>query len=106
MMDQNPEKEDERFHPIQAPQVAHTADEVDIKPAPTLTSGVQKIEQVTSLWSPTTIILFWAGMNLLAIAMSLDAQTVSSYQPYALSEFGAHSMLSAVSTLQNILCVK
>lgn len=96
-------KAEEQLHANQVSQVAHTTDEMDIEPAPTLTSGVQKIEQVTSLWSPVTITLFCAGMTLLAIAMSLDAQTVSSYQPYALSEFGAHSMLSAVSTLQNIL---
>lgn len=45
----------------------------------------------------------WASMMLLAIAMSLAGQTVLSYQPYALSEFDAHSMLSVIGTIQYIL---
>ncbi|KAJ3477781.1 hypothetical protein NLG97_g8748 [Lecanicillium saksenae] len=68
-----------------------------------LSAGVQKIEEVTCRWTPTAVIVAWTGMMLLAIALSLDSLTVSSYQPYALSEFKSHSMLPAVSTLQNIL---
>ncbi|KAJ6785211.1 hypothetical protein PWT90_02945 [Aphanocladium album] len=68
-----------------------------------LSAGVQKIEEVTRLWTPTAVLVAWTGMMLLAIVLSLDSLTVSSYQPYALSEFNSHSMLPAVSTLQNIL---
>ncbi|PQK12363.1 hypothetical protein BB8028_0003g09800 [Beauveria bassiana] len=65
--------------------------------------GVRKMEQVTRTWKPATILVVWIGMMLLAVALSLDSLTVSSYQPYALSEFKSHSMLPAISTIQNIL---
>ncbi|KAK3185939.1 hypothetical protein K4F52_005394 [Lecanicillium sp. MT-2017a] len=68
-----------------------------------MTAGVQKIEDVTRLWSPMGIVVCWTGMFLVAITLTLDSSTVSSYQPYALSEFQEHSMLPAISTLQNIL---
>ena len=68
-----------------------------------LTEGVQKVENISRLWSNTGLTIAWTGMILIAIAVSLDGQTVSAYQPYALSAFGAHSMLAAISTLQNIL---
>lgn len=66
-------------------------------------TGVQKIEQVTRLWTPTAVLVAWTGMMLLAMALSLDSLTVLSYQPYALSEFNSHSMLPVISTLQSIL---
>ncbi|KAJ4165472.1 hypothetical protein LMH87_007104 [Akanthomyces muscarius] len=66
-------------------------------------TGVQKIEQVTRSWTPTAVLVAWTGMMLLAMALSLDSLTVSSYQPYALSEFNSHSMLPAISTLQSVL---
>ncbi|KAK8143819.1 hypothetical protein G3M48_006699 [Beauveria asiatica] len=65
--------------------------------------GVRKMEQVTRTWKPAGILVAWIGMMLLAVALSLDSLTVSSYQPYALSEFKSHSMLPAISTIQNIL---
>jgi hypothetical protein len=68
-----------------------------------LTPGVQKVENILRLWLTSGLILAWASMLLIAIAVSLDGQTISSYQPYALSSFKAHSMLAAISTLQNIL---
>lgn len=68
-----------------------------------MTAGVQKIEDVTRAWSPVGIAVCWTGMFLLAIALTLDTSTISSYQPYALSQFQEHSMLPAISTLQNIL---
>lgn len=68
-----------------------------------LTEGVQKVEDISRLWSTTGLVIAWTGMMLIAIAVSLDGQTVSAYQPYALSEFGAHAMIAAISTLQNIL---
>lgn len=68
-----------------------------------MTAGVQKIEDVTRVWSPMGIVVCWTGMFLVAITLTLDSSTVSSYQPYALSEFEEHSMLPAISTLQNIL---
>ncbi|KAL7940647.1 MFS general substrate transporter [Trichoderma barbatum] len=46
------------------------------------------------------------GMFYLATAVSLAGQTVLSYQPYALSEFNVHSMLSAIGTIQYILYVR
>ncbi|KAH8715968.1 MFS siderochrome iron transporter C [Beauveria bassiana] len=61
------------------------------------------MEQVTRTWKPAAILVVWIGMMLLAVALSLDSLTVSSYQPYALSEFKSHSMLPAISTIQNIL---
>lgn len=68
-----------------------------------LTPGVQMVENILRLWSTSGLAVAWASMLLIAIAVSLDGQTVSSYQPYALSSFNAHSMLAAISTLQNIL---
>lgn len=68
-----------------------------------LTAGVQKVENISRLWSNIGLAIAWLGMLLIAIAVSFDGQTVSSYQPYALSEFSAHSMLAAIATLQNIL---
>jgi hypothetical protein len=68
-----------------------------------LTAGVQKVENISRLWPNVGLAVAWLGMLLIAIAVSFDGQTVSSYQPYALSEFSAHSMLAAIATLQNIL---
>ncbi|KAL7904426.1 MFS general substrate transporter [Trichoderma velutinum] len=53
--------------------------------------------------SPVILSFIWFGMFLLAIAVSLAGQTVVSYQPYALSEFNAHSMLAVIGTIQYIL---
>ncbi|EHK41008.1 siderophore iron transporter [Trichoderma atroviride IMI 206040] len=52
---------------------------------------------------PVLLSFIWAGLFLLAIAVSLAGQTIISYQPYALSEFNAHSMLSVIGTVQYIL---
>lgn len=52
---------------------------------------------------PVLFSFIWAGLFLLAIAVSLAGQTIISYQPYALSEFNAHSMLSVIGTVQYIL---
>lgn len=55
---------------------------------------------------PVLFSSIWAGLFLLAIAVSLAGQTIISYQPYALSEFNAHSMLSVIGTVQYILYVQ
>lgn len=55
---------------------------------------------------PLLFSFLWAGLFLLAIAVSLAGQTIISYQPYALSEFNAHSMLSVIGTVQYILYVQ
>jgi hypothetical protein len=52
---------------------------------------------------PVLLSFTWASLLLLAIAVSLAGQTIISYQPYALSEFNAHSMLSVIGTVQYIL---
>lgn len=54
---------------------------------------------------PAIFSFIWVGLFLLAIAVSLAGQTIVSYQPYALSEFNAHSMLSVIGTVQYILYV-
>lgn len=64
------------------------------------------VTQETSGDSPILLSFIWLGMFLLAIAVSLAGQTVISYQPYALSEFNAHSMLSVIGTIQYILYVQ
>ncbi|KAI9742123.1 MAG: hypothetical protein M1834_000513 [Cirrosporium novae-zelandiae] len=51
-------------------------------------------------WNIYTI---WIGLYLLATALSFDAQTVFSFQSYAISFFDAHSMLGTVTTIQNIV---
>jgi hypothetical protein len=55
---------------------------------------------------PVLFSFLWASLFLLAIAVSLAGQTIISYQPYALSEFNAHSMLSVIGTVQYILYVQ
>ncbi|ATY61331.1 siderochrome-iron transporter [Cordyceps militaris] len=70
---------------------------------PPVSMGVEKMQHVTRSWTPTTVLIAWAGMMLLAIALSLDSLTVPSYQPYALSEFQSHAMLPVLGTLQSIL---
>ncbi|KAL7927539.1 siderophore iron transporter [Trichoderma austrokoningii] len=60
----------------------------------------------TNAQQPSFSVLFsfiWVSLFLLAIAVSLAGQTIISYQPYALSEFNAHSMLSVIGTVQYIL---
>lgn len=93
-------------------QVSATAnDDTGVTPAPSqesasaVTAGVAKIQGITRSWNKSRYIFFWACMMLIAICVSLDYQTVNAYQPYALSEFKSHSLLSAVSTLQIILLV-
>lgn len=67
------------------------------------TAGVSKIEGVTLAWSAKGLWFAWAGIMLLAVAVSLDSQTIYSYQPYATSTFGAHSLLATIGTVQNIM---
>lgn len=55
---------------------------------------------------PVLFSFLWVSLFLLAIAVSLAGQTIISYQPYALSEFNAHSMLSVIGTVQYILYVQ
>ncbi|OAA57579.1 siderophore iron transporter [Niveomyces insectorum RCEF 264] len=72
-------------------------------PPVAVTDGVLKVESISRMWSGYGLALAWLGMILVAIAVSLNGLTISSFQPYALSEFGAHAMLAAITTLQNIL---
>lgn len=67
------------------------------------TAGVSKIEGVTLAWSAKGLWIAWAGIMLLAVAISLDSQTIYSFQPYATSTFGAHSLLATIGTVQNIM---
>lgn len=67
------------------------------------TAGVAKIEGVTLAWSKVGLWTAWAGIMLLAVAVSLDSQTIYSYQPMATSTFGAHSLLATIGTVQNIM---
>lgn len=67
------------------------------------TAGVSKIEGVTLAWSAKGLWIAWAGIMLLAVAVSLDSQTIYSFQPYATSTFGAHSLLATIGTVQNIM---
>lgn len=98
---------DDSISPQKGPGPYHEAQDDILKPEGInngdLTEGVQKVENISRLWSDTGLAVVWTGMILVAIAVSLDGQTISAYQPYALSAFGAHSMLAAISTLQNIL---
>jgi hypothetical protein len=75
---------------------------------PTNINGEESIEATKPTYdaSPVLLSFIWFGMFLLAIAVSLAGQTIVSYQPYALSEFNAHSMLSVIGTIQYILCVQ
>nr|WNZ75290.1 hypothetical protein [Trichoderma harzianum] len=68
-------------------------------------NGQESIETTKPTYdaSPVLLSFIWFGMFLLAIAVSLAGQTIVSYQPYALSEFNAHSMLSVIGTIQYIL---
>ncbi|KAF3074718.1 Siderophore iron transporter 1 [Trichoderma lentiforme] len=68
-------------------------------------NGQESIEATKPTYdaSPVLLSFIWFGMFLLAIAVSLAGQTIVSYQPYALSEFNAHSMLSVIGTIQYIL---
>lgn len=68
--------------------------------APVVTAGVAKMSAIIKHWRKEQHVLFWVSMLLIAVCISLDAQTVTAYQPYALSQFQSHSLLSAVSTLQ------
>ncbi|RDW66369.1 hypothetical protein BP6252_10004 [Coleophoma cylindrospora] len=45
----------------------------------------------------------WVGILLLALAISLDAQTVQSLQTYALSTFAANGKLGILSSMQNFV---
>ncbi|EHK21609.1 uncharacterized protein TRIVIDRAFT_52812 [Trichoderma virens Gv29-8] len=64
-----------------------------------LTVGIKETDGT----SPVLLSFIWFGMFLLAIAVSLAGQTMLSYQPYALSEFNPHSMISVIGTIQYIL---
>ncbi|PKK43474.1 hypothetical protein CI102_12522 [Trichoderma harzianum] len=78
---------------------------LDSPTEPTNINGQEPIEATKSTYdaSPVLLSFIWFGMFLLAIAVSLAGQTIVSYQPYALSEFNAHSMLSVIGTIQYIL---
>ncbi|BFZ60556.1 hypothetical protein YB2330_001593 [Saitoella coloradoensis] len=67
------------------------------------TAGVAKMEAMTHAWTPFSLWLAYIGIFLIAVIYSLDQNTTWNYQYYAYSSFGAHSLITTISVVGQII---
>jgi hypothetical protein len=70
------------------------------------TAGVEIIEGVAKVWTTSGLYIAWAGIFLLAIAISFDSSTVFSYASFATSSFSQNTLLATISTIQSLMYVQ
>jgi hypothetical protein len=66
-------------------------------------TGIEKIENISTIWDRKSLYTAWFSTFLLAIAISFDAQTLTSFQTYAASSFSSNTLLGTMSTVQSIV---
>ncbi|KAH8722661.1 major facilitator superfamily domain-containing protein [Phaeosphaeriaceae sp. PMI808] len=76
----------------------HNASEASEKQA-----GVKRIEAVSKSWTKLSLIIAYVSLLLIANTTSLEIQVTSLLVPYATSAFKAHSLVSAIAVVQNVV---
>lgn len=70
---------------------------------PVVMSGAREMENLATLWTKTHLVIAWAGMLLVSVALALEMQTFSVYSTFATSEFNEMSLLSALNVVQSVM---
>lgn len=65
--------------------------------------GVARAEAIASRLTTTDRIWLFSGVFLIAFSYSLDSFTRYTYQSYATSSFGYHSLLATVNTVRTVI---
>ncbi|KAH7068384.1 hypothetical protein BKA63DRAFT_423209 [Paraphoma chrysanthemicola] len=66
-------------------------------------AGVKRIEGVSKAWTKTGLIITYVALLLIANVTSLEIQVTSLLTPYATSAFKAHSLVSTIAVVQNVV---
>ncbi|KAF8251330.1 MFS general substrate transporter [Wilcoxina mikolae CBS 423.85] len=72
-------------------------------PPPILQTGVARAKAVSKTWTRRSLWIAYGGIFLMCCATSLDQQTTNNLASFATSSFSAHSLLSTVAVISNIL---
>ncbi|EOD50855.1 putative siderophore iron transporter mirb protein [Neofusicoccum parvum UCRNP2] len=59
-------------------------------------NGVEDMEAVRSMWTPTVLAAAYLGVLLVIFGNGLESQASSNLMPYATSEFSEHALVSTV----------
>ncbi|KAK1764300.1 siderochrome-iron transporter [Phialemonium atrogriseum] len=65
--------------------------------------GVVRIEAISTVITRFDRIFIFIGVFIIAYAYGLDGTLRYTYQPYATSSFGSHSLLAAVNVLRSVI---
>ncbi|CCX15014.1 major facilitator superfamily-domain-containing protein [Pyronema domesticum] len=76
---------------------------VDIEAVPQQQTGVARSAAISRTWTRRALWIAYGGMFLMCLSTSLDAQSTINLNSFATSSFKAHSLLSTVSVITNIL---
>ncbi|KAJ5889044.1 hypothetical protein N7495_009085 [Penicillium taxi] len=66
-------------------------------------SGVARIEAVNSTLTPWDRTMMFIGVFMVGYAYGLDSQVRSTYQSYATSSFGEHSLLATINVIRSVI---
>ncbi|BFZ61979.1 hypothetical protein YB2330_003058 [Saitoella coloradoensis] len=66
-------------------------------------AGVQKVEVINKYWTKQSLWIAYGSIFLLAFITSLESQTTYTFTRIATSSFSAHSLISSVGVISNIL---
>ena len=69
----------------------------------TKSPGVARIEVINSQLTRRDRLWMFIGVFLIGYAYGLDSQVRSTYQPYATSSFGEHSLLATVNVVRSVI---
>ncbi|KAJ5577427.1 uncharacterized protein N7459_006391 [Penicillium hispanicum] len=74
-----------------------------LSPVAAKSPGVARIEIINSQLTPRDRIWMFVGVFLVGYAYGLDSQVRSTYQSYATSSFGEHSLLATVNVIRSVI---
>lgn len=107
---------DRSFSASSLPDLSHSHDGDNEPPTATTTllprempvfgdksPGVARIEIINSHLTQTDRIFLFIGVFLVGYAYGLDSQVRSTYQTYATSSFGKHSLLATVNVIRSVI---
>ncbi|ODQ55505.1 MFS general substrate transporter [Saitoella complicata NRRL Y-17804] len=66
-------------------------------------AGVKKVEVINKYWTKQSLWIAYGSIFLLAFITSLESQTTYTFTRIATSSFSAHSLISSVGVISNIL---
>ncbi|KAI5285472.1 hypothetical protein KEM52_002429, partial [Ascosphaera acerosa] len=65
--------------------------------------GVREMDAIGRVWTQRTLATAYAGIFLISLSTSLEAQTTASLAAYATSAFATHSSISLILVVQNVI---